>query len=252
MEETALTENVPQSGSFTIRTDSFEGPLELILELIEKRKLLVNELSLAQVTDDFIIYVKTGENFPMEDAANFINVAATLLLIKSRSLLPDLELSHEEEEDVEDLTRRLQLYEVARNAARDLSKIFGRRVMISRGEREPDAIFAPSRDLSLENLELALRTVLSSKEKEEKLPEVRIRPLVSIEEMMDTLRDRVERAMTISFKEFTGNKLEKVEVIVSFLALLELVKMGAMEAEQYDKWGDIRITNTSATSVPRY
>jgi segregation and condensation protein A len=172
--------------------------------------------------------------------------------IKSRSLLPDLELSHEEEEDVEDLTRRLKLYEVARTAARDLSRIFGRRVMVSRGESMPEIIFAPTRDLSLENLEQALRTVLASKEKEEKLPEVRIRSLVSIEEMMDTLRDRVERAMTLSFKEFTGTKTEKVEVIVSFLALLELVKMGAMEAEQYDKWGDIRITNTSASSVPRY
>ena len=245
MEETLTTQG------FLIRTGSFEGPLELILELIEKRKLHVNELSLAQVTDDFIVYVKEGENFPMEDAANFINVAATLLLIKSRSLLPDLELTHEEEEDVEDLKRRLELYEVARNAARDLSKLFGYRTMMSRGDSEPEAFFAPSRDLSLPNIWGALETLLESKEKETKLPEVRIRPLVSIEEMMDTLRSRVERAMTLSFKEFTGDKIEKVEVIVSFLALLELVKMGAMEATQYDAWGDIRITNTSA-SVPRY
>jgi segregation and condensation protein A len=236
---------------FTIRTESFEGPLELILELIEKRRLLVNELSLSQVTDDFIAHVKAGEHFPMEDASNFINVAATLLLIKSKSLLPELELSSEEEEDVSDLKRRLTLYEVARNAARDLSKIFGRRVLYSRGEREPEAIFAPSRDLSLENLHTAIETLLASKEKEEKLPEVRIRALVSIEEMMDTLRERVERALTISFKEFTGSKTEKIEVIVSFLAVLELVKMGAVEAAQYDPWGDIKITNTS-TGVPRY
>jgi segregation and condensation protein A len=245
MEETLTAQG------FTVRTEAFEGPLELILELIEKRKLLVNELSIAQVTDDFISYVKEGEHFPMEDASNFINVAATLLLIKSRSLLPDLELSSEEEEDVNDLKRRLALYEVARNAARDLSRIFGRRILYSRGDREPEAIFAPSRDFSLENLSAAIEAVLSSKEKEEKLPEVRIRPMVTIEEMMDTLRDRVERALTLSFKEFTGSKTEKVEVIVSFLALLELVKVGAVEAAQYDPWGDIRITNTSA-SLPRY
>lgn len=243
---------IPEGAAgFTIRTDAYEGPLELILELIEKRKLLVNELSLAQVTDDFISYVRMGEHFPMEDAANFINVAATLLLIKSRSLLPNLELSHEEEEDVQDLKRRLELYEVARTAARDLAKLFGRRVMYSAGDREPDVVFAPTRDATLENIEQALRMLLASKEKEEKLPEVRIKPLVSIEEMMDTLRERVERALTVSFKEFTGDKTEKVEVIVSFLALLELVKMGAMEAEQYDAWGDIKITNLS-TSMPRY
>lgn len=243
----------PETGSqgFTIRTHTFEGPLELILELIEKRKLLVNELSLAQVTDDFIAYVKSGKNFPMEDAANFINVAATLLLIKSRSLLPDLELTHEEEEDVEDLKRRLEVYEAARTAARDLAKLFGRRVMLPRGDREPDAVFVPSRGLSLEALESALQGLMASKEREAKLPEVRIKPMVSIEEMMDTLRERVERALTVSFKEFTGSKTEKVEVIVSFLALLELVKMGAVEAAQYDHWGDIKITNLSA-SVPRY
>jgi segregation and condensation protein A len=246
-----FSQETDKATAFTVRTESYEGPLELILELIEKRKLLVNELSLAQVTDDYIVYVKNGASFPMDEAANFINVAATLLLIKSRSLLPDLELSHEEEDDVEDLKRRLELYEVARTAARNLSQIFGRRIMLSRGEREPDAVFAPSRDLSLETLESSLRTLLASKEKEVKLPEARIRPLVSIEEMMDTLRTRVERALTLSFKEFTGDKTEKVEVIVSFLALLELVKMGAVEAAQYDKWGDIRITNTS-TSVPRY
>jgi segregation and condensation protein A len=100
-------------------------------------------------------------------------------------------------------------------------------------------------------LHTAIETLLASKEKEEKLPEVRIRALVSIEEMMDTLRERVERALTISFKEFTGSKTEKIEVIVSFLAVLELVKMGAVEAAQYDPWGDIKITNTS-TGVPRY
>ncbi len=250
MQDEAVSEDVPRSG-FTIRTDSFEGPLELILDLIEKRKLLVNELSLAQVTDDYISHVRSGESFPMEDAANFIGVAATLLLIKSRSLLPDIELSHEEEEDVEDLKRRLELYETARNAARELSRLFGHSVMVQRGEREPEVVFAPSRDLSVEALEKAIGDVLANREKETKLPEARIRPLVSIEEMMDTLRSRVERAMNLSFKEFTGDKTEKVEVIVSFLALLELVKMGSVEAAQHSAWGDIHITNTSA-SVPRY
>lgn len=236
---------------FTVRTESFEGPLELILELIEKRKLLVNELSLAQVTDDYITYVREGENFPMEDAANFINVAATLLLIKSRSLLPDLELSHTEEEDVEDLKRRLELYERARGAARDLARLYGTRVLVSRGERQPEAMFTPSRDLTLAAIESALRDALAAREKEAKLPEVRVRPMITIEEMMDTLRTRVERAMSVSFKEFTGTKTERIEIIVSFLALLELVKQGAVEVTQYGHFNDIQIQNTG-TGVPRY
>jgi segregation and condensation protein A len=76
--------------------------------------------------------------------------------------------------------------------------------------------------------------------------------MITIEEMMERLAKRVEQAMTLSFKEFAGSAKEKVEVIVSFLALLELVKQGAVAAEQYDKYGDIRITHTAPSGVPRY
>ncbi|KND49647.1 MAG: segregation and condensation protein A [Parcubacteria bacterium C7867-008] len=236
---------------FTIQASGHEGPLELILELIEKRKLQVNELSLSQVTDDFITYVRSHEAFPMEDASNFIGVAATLLLIKSRSLIPELELSTDEEQDVDDLKRRLEQYEKAREASRVLGQLFGRNVMVSAGDRVPEVMFAPSRDLTLEALQVALGNALNALEKEEKLPEVRVKPTISLEDMMDSLKRRVEHAMTMSFKEFTGDKAERVEMIVSFLALLELVKQGHVETEQFGTFGDIRITNTSS-NVPRY
>ena len=245
MEETAVHTR------FTVRAGEYEGPLEVLLDLIERRKLLVNELSLSQVTDDFIAFIRSSEDFPMEDAANFVAVAATLLLIKSRSLLPELELSSEEEEDIDDLKRRLETYERARNAARELGRMFGRKVMVPAGERKPEPMFAPSKDLDLERLARALEEALAAREAEVKLPEARIRPMVSIEEMMDDLRTRVERALTISFSEFAGDRKERIEVIVSFLALLELVKQGAVEAEQQGDFKDIQITNASA-SVPRY
>ncbi len=245
-------EGVTAYTGFTIRTGSFEGPYDLILDLIDKRKLSVNELSLTQVTDDYIAFVRGHEAFPMEEAAQFIGVAATLLLIKSKSLIPELELSMEEEEDVDDLKRRLSMYEKVREARSELSRIYGRNVMVSAGERTPTPMFAPARDLTLQNLSSALAQALTTLEKaEEKLPEARVRPLVTIEEMMDTLLSRVQRAMTLSFKEFSAGSAEKVEVIVSFLALLELVKQGAVEAAQHDPFTDIRITNTSA-GVPRY
>lgn len=237
--------------TYTVKLEAYEGPLELLLDLIEKRKLLVNELSLAQVTDDFIQHVRGQAEFPMDEAANFIGIAATLLLIKSKSLIPDLALSEEEEEDVEDLKRRLVAYEQAREASRALSRIFGRTVMVSRGERAPEPVFAPSRDMTLERLHTALGEALAALEKQEQLPEARVRPLVTIEEMMDRLTDRVQRALSMSFKEFTGDVKEKVEVIVSFLALLELVKQGVVDALQHDHFADIKITNSQA-AVPKY
>ena len=239
-----------QSG-FTIRTSTFEGPFELVLELIEKRKLSVSELSLAQVTDDYIQHIRSHASFPMEDAAEFIGIAATLLLIKSKSLIPELELSPDEEGDVEDLKDRLRQYEKMRDAARELGRQYGRKIMISAGAREPEAAFAPSRDLSLESLEKALTAALFALEKEEPLPEVRVRPIVTIEEMMDRLTVKVQKALTLSFKDITGSAAEKVEVIVSFLALLELVKQGIVEVTQFGTFTDIKITNNSS-AVPSY
>ncbi len=245
-------DSVTQKTRFSIKTDSYEGPFEVLLDLIEARKLLVNELALANITEDFIAHVRGQATFPVEETANFIQIAATLLLIKSKSLVPDLELTEEENADVEDLKRRLAAYEKVRMAARELSRLFGKRVMLKAGERLPEITFAPSRDLSASALAEALARMIAAREKVTELPEVRVKPLVTIEEMMDRLAKRVERALTLSFKEFAGNAKEKVEIIISFLALLELVKQGAVAAEQYDVHGDIRISHTAPTSIPHY
>lgn len=238
--------------NFTIRTDGFEGPFELVLDLIEARKLLVNDLALADITEDFITHVRAQETFPVEETANFIQIAATLLLVKSKSLIPDLALTDEENADVEDLKRRLEAYEKVREASRELARFYGKTVMVKEGERPAEIVFAPSRDLSAGALAEALARVLAARETVESLPETRIKPLVTIEEMMDQLAKRVQSAMTISFKDFAGGDKEKIEIVVSFLALLELIKQGAVAAEQYGTHGDIRIHHTAASSVPRY
>lgn len=238
--------------NFNIQTDAYQGPFELLLGLIETRKLLVNDLALASITEDFIQHVRAQDAFPVEETANFIQIAATLLLIKSKSLIPDLALTDEEGADVEDLKRRLEAYEKVREAARELSRIFGRAVMLPAGGRAPEVTFAPSNDLSANALAEALARVLSAREVVEELPEAHVKSLVTIEEMMDKLAKRVQSAMTLSFNEFSGKVKEKIEVIVSFLALLELVKQGAVAVEQFTSHGDISIRHTAHTSVPRY
>lgn len=238
---------------FHIETESYQGPFELALELIEARKLLVNELALAQITDDFIAHVRAQESFPVEETANFIQIAATMLLIKSKSLIPDLPLTEEEKEDVDDLTRRLAAYEKVRDAARELGRIFGFTPMLSAGERVPEVLFAPSRDLSIPALEEALARVLAARAEVEELPEARVRSTVSIEEMMDRLAHRVQKALSLSFREFAGSEAQKIDVIVSFLALLELVKQGTVAAEQGENYADIQISHAAPESLaPRY
>jgi segregation and condensation protein A len=238
--------------NFNIQTDAYHGPFELVLDLIEARKLLINDLALSSITEDFIQHVKGQAEFPVEETANFIHIAATLLLIKSKSLIPDLTLTEDENADVEDLKRRLAAYEKIRDASRELARIFGRTILLPEGERALEPIFAPSRDLSAQALADALARVLAARKEVEALPEARVKPLVTIEEMMDRLAKRVQSAMTLSFKEFSKGAKEHVEVIVSFLALLELIKQGSVAAEQYDAYGDIRISHKASAEVPRY
>ena len=237
---------------YHIKTESYEGPLEVVLDLIEARKLLVNDLALSSITEDFVQYVRAQEAFPVEQTAEFIQIAAMLLLIKSKSLLPDLALTEEEQGDVEDLKRRLEAYAKVREAAAELGRIYGKAVMYPAGERPPEPFFAPSKDLTTDNLAEALARVLAAREVVEELPEKRGRPMVTIEEMMDQLAKRVQSAMTLSFKDFAGSKGEKVDIIVSFLALLELVKQGAVAVEQFDTHGDIRISHATPSALPHY
>lgn len=245
-------ETLPSKTNFNIQTDAFQGPFELVLDLIETRKLLVNDLALANITADFIEHIRKQETFPVEETANFIQIAATLLLIKSKSLIPDLALTDDENADVEDLKLRLAAYEKVREAARELSRTFGKTIMLPAGDRVPEVTFAPSHDLSLNSLAETLKRVLVARETVEDLPEARVKPLITIEEMMDQLAKRVQKAMTLSFKEFAEEARERVEVIISFLALLELVKQGAVVAEQYIPHGNISIKHTESSSIPRY
>lgn len=245
-------EIVTQRTGFRVKTDAYEGPFEVLLDLIEERKLLVNDLALASITEDYIKHVRAQESFPMEETAHFIHIAATLLLIKSKSLIPDLALTEEENADIEDLRRRLAAYEKVREASRELTRLYGRREMFPTGARAADVVFAPSQDLSASALAEALARLLAARETIEALPAASVKPLVTIEEMMDRLAARVQKAVTVSFKDFSQGVKERMEVVVSFLALLELVKQGIVAAEQYEAHGDIRINRTAPSSLPHY
>ena len=81
---------------YTVKTEIFEGPLDLLLTLVEKRKLFINDISLSQVADDYVLHIKQYSEFPVGEVANFVLVASVLVLIKSKSLLPKLDLTQEE------------------------------------------------------------------------------------------------------------------------------------------------------------
>lgn len=239
--------------AFTVKTHSFEGPLDLLLDLIEKRKLFINDISLAKVTDDFIAHVRQFENLPMGESAHFILVASTLLLIKSKSLLPELALTEEEQGDIRDLETRLKIYKRVKEASVHVAKLFGEEIIFSQSQSQPvNPIFAPAPEFTLEKALYSLKDLINRLPKKEVLPKHVVRKVISIEEMIGTLTNRITGALRMSFKEFTKeHKENRVNVIVSFLAMLELVKEGVLHVSQENNFDDI-VMETKEVGVPRY
>lgn len=241
--------------SYTVKTQVFEGPLDLLLELVSSRKLFVNDVSLAQVTDDFIRYIEEQVDFPIGESAEFILVASTLMLIKSRSLLPALELTDEEEESIHELENRLEIYARIKELSAELGKMYGKRIIFEKGERKTTpVIFAPDSKTDTSSLLASLERVIDALPRKEVLPKVTVKKVISLEEMIEKLAERISKVSRLSFGEVhnTRGKLSyeaKVSVIVGFLAMLELVKRGAIRVSQ--EGHDITI-ETEHIGIPHY
>ncbi len=239
---------------FEIKTEVFEGPLDLLLSLIEKRKLFINDISLAQVADEYIEYVRNLENFSVKNTADFVLIASTLVLIKSKSLLPTLDLTGEEQESVEDLEKRLKIYKKMRELGESvIDKNFGRSMIFEKTVRKnKEIVFSPDKYTDKENLFISIKNVIARLPKKEIIPQTVVQKVVSLEEMMDNLSKRIKSNFKMSFKDFSemGRK-ERVYVVVSFLAMLELVKQNVINVKQEIKFGDIDM-ESKEVGVPKY
>ncbi|MEK7659619.1 MAG: segregation/condensation protein A [Patescibacteria group bacterium] len=233
--------------TYTVRTHAYEGPLGVLLDLITERKLIINTISLAEVTQGYFMYLEalksptgiTKEQYG--EMSEFLRIAATLILIKSKSLLPGFHLSSEEERDVSDLEDRLNMYQ----RMRELALVLGERYAHPRPVylREPFIgvvqSFIPPRIFDLASLPDIMEALLGAIPSREQLPEKKVREIVSLEDKIQELRVRIERGFARSFAEFVGKNTDHTNIIVSFLALLELIKVGVVSAHQEEKFGRI-------------
>ncbi len=237
---------------FAIKTEAFEGPLDLLLELVEKRKLLINDISLAAVTDEYMAQVSLMQELSLPNTAQFIQIAATLLLIKSKSLLPVLELTSEEEQTVDDLEARLMRYALYRDSAVAIAERFGSSMAHERlfvADKTP--LFVTDSFTTVSALERAIGEVLVNLPRKDIKPKVQVRKVVSLEEMIDRLHRRIENAMKLRFSELLEDSSERGTVIVGFLAVLESVKQGSILVSQANRFDEIEISREH-TGVPRY
>lgn len=227
------------TSTFQIKTVGFEGPFALLLDLVEKKKLFINDVSLAQVTEDYLNYInRLGAAHPRE-VSSFVLVASTLLLIKSKSLLPDLNLTSEEEGDIRNLEERLRLYKLFTELSGSVRSAFGKRIIFAPLERKNDVlVFLPDEQITRDSMMAFAREVLDAIPKKVFLPEVEVRKVVTIEEMIGKLTERIKSTLSMSFRDLHGQnggirtKEEKITVIVGFLAMLELVRQGMINAIQ--------------------
>lgn len=245
--------NAVEKPVFSVKTDTFEGPLELLIELVEKRKLLINNISIASVTDEYMERVRGMQEQSLPHTAQFVALAATLLLIKSKSLLPSLDLTAEEEASIDDLEDRLRQYQIYRQAGAVIQQLFGSHIMYGPEYKPPrEPLFITDTFCSTNALQEAMHRVIADlpKEKEPK-KRVSVKPTVSLDEMMSSLQKRIERQFKLSFFDLKREESEHKTLIVGFLAILELFKQGNFLITQIERFADIEV-ELEQNNTPRY
>ncbi|NPV59850.1 MAG: segregation/condensation protein A [Actinobacteria bacterium] len=232
---------------YQVKLPVFEGPFDLLLHLIGRKEIDIYEVSIAEITDEYLAYIETMRDLDLEVATEFLLIAATLLKLKSDSLLPAPEKEVEElgpQELREELLWRLVEYQKFRNAATELAarmereeRYYYRQVDLEEPFRDlvPDAL----RGLTLEMLVEKARELV---ETEDEVEVGYIAPIrVNVEDFIDRVRKALGGEGRTSFRELTRECALRIEVIAFFIALLELFKREEIDLRQATRFGDIEV-----------
>lgn len=233
--------------TYEIEMEGFSGPLHLLLELIEREELPITNISLARVTQPYLEEVERGE-VASDHLADFLLVATRLLYLKSKELLPDLQA--EEEEGAERLSGQLRLYQLIMEAAKELEGAYD--VVPSMWHRPKPSLpdreqVAPPTGLTSVALEEAFSNVLRGVRPFLSLRQTTMERVRSVGERMEELRSMIGIRARMAFKDLVHGAKSKMEVVVSFLALLELVKQRTVRTEQTGVFDDITIDRYDVT-----
>jgi segregation and condensation protein A len=260
--------------AYELQIGEFKGPLDTLLELIEDEKLSINEVSLAKVTDGFLRYLddlkssigvavaaqEGNSEAEGDDAisqalradlrllADFVAVASRLIFLKSKYLLPGLELTEEEEADIKDLEARLQIYQQLKPALKILGALwreshhsYSRPYLANKSAFLAEhALFYPGKNLDRENLYNALARIFETIKTYELETETIKERIVTLEEKISEVLGRVQKEGDMRFKNLSGDR-SRGEMIVVFLALLHLAREQLVLLEQMESFSDILV-----------
>jgi segregation and condensation protein A len=235
-----------------VKLEKFEGPLTLLLQLIEKKEMDITRISLGDIADQYIEFIKKSNNVDPDLAADFLVIATKLLYAKSKTLLPYL-VPDEEEEESEDLEKQLKMFKEFVDASQKLEEILKQKHFmfppaVSKGHRKDllgaeNSFFPPDR-LTKEDLRKSFSALVEKcrANSKDKLQEEKIEYKINIEEKILDIQNKLMKRLRYSFNKMKDQAGSKTEIIVSFLAVLELAKQKSIRIDQEEAFSDIIIS----------
>lgn len=237
-------DSLEEGGGYRVKLDSFEGPLDLLLHLIKRSKIRICDIFISDITGQFLEFIEQDiDNVDLDKASEFLGMAAYLLEIKAKSLLPKPETSQgeSEEDDGSELIRRLEEYELYKGEMEKLKE----RETVDTFSRSPDLSVGDERevlkDMTMEGLYEALKKIFERAEKRslDKTPKEIVRDPFTVEEKQAYIVKTLTEKDSVHFNQLFDEDATKNEVITTFQALLELMKLQFLTARQNEVFGDI-------------
>ena len=233
------------SDSYKVKLENFEGPLDLLLHLIKDAKMDIEDVKLADITEQYLDYIRDVDELDLESASEFIQVAAILIEIKSKALLP-VEAPEEGEEEVDPekmFISRLKEYKLFKDACLDLQKIEDLDKLYKEPDKMASNVKIVLKDMILDNLLDAFANLLCrvERKKEDNEPKKIVKDRFTVAEKIISIKGVIREKKHIKFNDLFEVDNTKSEMLNIFLALLELLKLQFVKATQSELFGDIDI-----------
>jgi len=231
---------------FTVESQNFQGPLDKLLELVQKEKLDINQVSLAKVTDAFLKYItklEQGGEMSNRTLADFLIIVSKLLLIKSKMLVPDLVFEKDEEEEIHDLETQLKIYKRIKEAEKNIEQNWHEKSVMANREffAGNEIIFRPG-NVTIKHLKRSLIEIIEEIKKFKPTEKIK-REIINLKDKIKDIMERIENN-PIDFKNFYQSN-NKGEIIVLFLAILHLFRKEKINLEQKERFGEITVKKSS-------
>jgi segregation and condensation protein A len=230
--------------SYTVTIPVYEGPLALLLDLIERAELDITSVSLSQVTDQYLVYVRALQQVTADEISSFLVIAAKLIQIKSEALLPRPPVREVGEEDpAEDLARQLRMYKRFKEIGLWLEDRQSKNLQTFLRVAPPPKVEAKLdlSDITLADLLDAAERIFVAEQEKQSLGTVIAAPRITIREKIEMIATRLRTSHGATFRSLLGENPTRLEIVVTFLALLELVKRYRVQAQQESLFSDIAI-----------